>query len=135
MTICIEVLKELANDAGLAANHWWLIPFVGTAGAFGASFSMMASLKQRLADSNFEDLKLNRSILMVLAGLGDREGKKTLFAAVEKVRFRRQVRPGERLRLKAKLLGGRAGVYKIQGWAHVGEELACEATVTGALRD
>ena len=61
------LLKELANDAGLAANHWWLIPFVGTAGAFGASFSMMASLKQRLADSNFEDLKLNRSILMVLA--------------------------------------------------------------------
>ena len=74
-------------------------------------------------------------ILMVLAEAGDREGKKTLFAAVEKVRFRRQVRPGERLLLSARLLGGRAGVYKIQGRAMVGEEIACEATVTGALRD
>ncbi len=73
-------------------------------------------------------------ILMVLAQLGDRQGKNTLFAAIESVKFKRLVRPGERLLLSAGLLGGRAGVYKIQGQARVGSELACDAVVTGVLR-
>ena len=65
---CVFVLlNQITNETGLAENHWGLIPFVGMAGAFGASFSMMISLRQRLADSSFDDLKLNRSILMVLA--------------------------------------------------------------------
>ncbi len=74
-------------------------------------------------------------ILLVLARQEDREGKKTLFAGIDRVRFRRQVSPGERLLLSATVLGARAGIYKIKGWAHVGDELACEATVMGALRD
>ncbi|MFO7639603.1 MAG: 3-hydroxyacyl-ACP dehydratase FabZ [bacterium] len=74
-------------------------------------------------------------ILMVLARGERRAGRKTLFAAIERVRFRRQVRPGERLLLTARVLGGRAGVYKIAGEARVGNEIACEAVVTGALRD
>ena len=73
-------------------------------------------------------------ILMVLATQDELQGRKTLFAAVDKVRFRRQVRPGERLLLEANLVAGKAGVYKIQGQARVGDEVACEALVTGALR-
>ena len=73
-------------------------------------------------------------ILLVLSREA-RAGRKTLFAAVERARFRRQVRPGERLLLTARLIGGRAGVYKLEGQARVGDELACEAVVTGALRD
>jgi len=73
-------------------------------------------------------------ILMVLAQLGDRQGRNTLFAAIESVKFKRLVRPGERLLLFAELLGGKAGVYKIHGQARVGEELACDAVVTGVLR-
>jgi hypothetical protein len=66
--VCVFVLLgQITNEQGLGGNHWGLIPFVGTAGAFGASFSMMISLRQRLADSSFDDLKLNRSLLMVLA--------------------------------------------------------------------
>ena len=74
-------------------------------------------------------------ILLALAKQGSLDGKKTLFAGIDKVRFRRQVRPGERLLLSATVLGARAGIYKIQGWVHVEEELACEAMVIGALRD
>ncbi len=74
-------------------------------------------------------------ILLVLLQHEERRGRNTLFAAIEKVRFRRIVRPGERLLLTAELLGGKAGVYKIHGTAAVNTELACEATVTGALRD
>ncbi|OYD15798.1 hypothetical protein CH330_04630 [candidate division WOR-3 bacterium JGI_Cruoil_03_51_56] len=73
--------------------------------------------------------------LLVLSKQGNRENKKTLFAGIDKVRFRHQVRPGERLLLSATLLGAKTGIYKLQGWAHVGEELACEAIVMGALRD
>jgi 3-hydroxyacyl-[acyl-carrier-protein] dehydratase len=74
-------------------------------------------------------------ILIVLNRLGGRGGKKTLFARIDGARFRRQVNPGERLLLDAKVIGSKAGVYRIHGTARVGEELACEATVVGALRD
>jgi beta-hydroxyacyl-ACP dehydratase FabZ len=73
-------------------------------------------------------------ILLVLARQEDRRGRNTLFAAIDSARFRRLVRPGERLLLGAEIVGGRAGVYKLRGTARVGDELACEATVTGALR-
>lgn len=73
-------------------------------------------------------------ILLVLARQEDRRGRNTLFAAIDSARFRRLVRPGERLLLGAEIVSGRAGVYKLHGTARVGDELACEATVTGALR-
>lgn len=73
-------------------------------------------------------------ILLVLARQEDRRGRNTLFAAVDSARFRRLVLPGDRLILTAEILASRAGVYKIHGAARVGDELACEATVTGALR-
>jgi 3-hydroxyacyl-[acyl-carrier-protein] dehydratase len=74
-------------------------------------------------------------ILFVLVRSPELQGKKTLFAGIERARFRRQVVPGERLLLDARLLAGRAGLYKIEGRARVGDEVACEATVLGVLRD
>jgi len=74
-------------------------------------------------------------ILLVLDRLGSGHGKKTLFAGIEKAKFKRPVRPGERLLVTAELLAEKAGVYRFKGLAHVGDELACEATATGALRD
>jgi len=73
-------------------------------------------------------------ILVVLARLGGRGENATLFVAIERVRFRRVVRPGERLRLVARVVGEKAGMYRIEGKALVGDEPACEAVVTGALR-
>jgi 3-hydroxyacyl-[acyl-carrier-protein] dehydratase len=73
-------------------------------------------------------------ILVVLVTQEDRKERKTLFVGIESVRFRRQVKPGERLTIRAEIVSGRAGVYKVKGQASVGEELACEAVVTGALR-
>jgi 3-hydroxyacyl-[acyl-carrier-protein] dehydratase len=73
-------------------------------------------------------------ILLVLKTREERRGRNTLFAGVESVRFRRQVRPGERLLLSADIVAGKASVYKIRGAARVGDELACEAVVIGALR-
>jgi len=73
-------------------------------------------------------------ILLVSKVLEERRGRSTLFAGIESVRFRRQVAPGERLLLSADVVSGRSSVYKIHGTASVGDELACEAVVIGALR-
>ena len=73
-------------------------------------------------------------IVLVCKVREERRGRNTLFAGVENVRFRRQVRPGDRLLLSADVVSGRSSVYKIHGTARVGGELACEATVIGALR-
>ncbi len=73
-------------------------------------------------------------ILLVLTKYEERRGRNTLFAAIDQVRFRRMVRPGERLILRARVDGGKAGVYKLSGEARAGDELACFARVTGALR-
>jgi len=73
-------------------------------------------------------------IMLVCKVREERRGRKTLFAGIESVRFRRQVQPGDRLLLSADIVSGRSSVYKIHGTARVGDELACEATVIGALR-
>jgi 3-hydroxyacyl-[acyl-carrier-protein] dehydratase len=73
-------------------------------------------------------------IMLVCKVREERRGRNTLFAGIENVRFRRQVQPGDRLLLSADIVGGRSSVYKIHGTAKVGDELACEAVVIGALR-
>ncbi len=73
-------------------------------------------------------------ILLAIARDPAQKGKTPLFAGIERVRFRRIVRPGERLRIVAQILQAKAGVYKIEGRVFAGEELACEATITGAVR-
>ena len=73
-------------------------------------------------------------VLLVLKTHEQRQGRNTLFAGIEKVRFRRQVAPGDRLLLSADIISGRSSVYKIHGTAKVGDEPACEAVVIGALR-
>ncbi|WP_133512175.1 hypothetical protein [Candidatus Thiosymbion oneisti] len=58
----------------VSPDNPWLLPFVALAGAFGAAFSMMTGLRKRLADSTFDDLKLNRCwwliLTRVLVGIG-----------------------------------------------------------------
>jgi 3-hydroxyacyl-[acyl-carrier-protein] dehydratase len=73
-------------------------------------------------------------IMLVCKFREERRGRRTLFAGIERVRFRRQVQPGDRLLLSADIVSGRSSVYKIHGTAKVGDELACEAVVIGALR-
>ena len=72
--ILLQLAWSLAGQNGISTDNPWLFPFVGFAGAFGAAFSMMTSLKTRLADSSLDDLKLNRSwgliFARVLVGIG-----------------------------------------------------------------
>jgi 3-hydroxyacyl-[acyl-carrier-protein] dehydratase len=62
-------------------------------------------------------------------------GRLALFAGIEKVRFRRPVRPGETLTLETTLVRQRGPLGWGEGTARVGDALACSATVSFAIVD
>jgi len=59
-----------------------------------------------------------------LLSLEDFKGKLVLFAGIDGVRFKRQVVPGDQLRMEVELKKIRASIGKGEGRAYVGEELA-----------
>lgn len=60
-------------------------------------------------------------------------GEIGFLAGVDKVRLRRQVVPGDTLRLEVELVRLRGGIGKGVGRAYVGEELACEGELLFAV--
>ncbi|MFN8109034.1 MAG: 3-hydroxyacyl-ACP dehydratase FabZ [Thermoleophilia bacterium] len=67
--------------------------------------------------------------------LPENAGKLAVFAGIEKVRFRRIVRPGDTLELETRLTRQRGPVGFGEGVARVGDEVACTATISFALID
>ena len=55
-----------------------------------------------------------------------------VFAAADNVKFRRQVVPGDILRLEMKLIKRRKGIWKMQGTATVDGEVAVEGVLVAA---
>lgn len=62
------------------------------------------------------------------------DGSVYLFAGADKVRFRRQVVPGDRLDLEAKVVSEKRGIWKFECSAHVDGSLAASATILCAHR-
>lgn len=62
-------------------------------------------------------------------------GKLVLFAGIDKVRFRRQVVPGDQLRLEVEVTKLRGRVGKCQARAYVDEDLAVEGELMFAIAD
>lgn len=58
------------------------------------------------------------------------KGAKVFFMGVDAVKFRRKVVPGDVMELHVKALRGGGKVWKFEGRAMVGKELACEAVFT-----
>jgi len=61
-------------------------------------------------------------------------GKIALFAGIDKVRFRRQVFPGDQLRIEVEVLKLRSAVGKSYAAAYVGAEMAAEAELMFAIQ-
>jgi 3-hydroxyacyl-[acyl-carrier-protein] dehydratase len=49
------------------------------------------------------------------------------FAGIDNARFRRMVEPGDQLRLEVKVVRSKLDLWKLEGAAYVGDELACSA--------
>jgi 3-hydroxyacyl-[acyl-carrier-protein] dehydratase len=62
-------------------------------------------------------------------------GKLALFAGIDKVRFKRQVKPGDTLRIEVALAQIRRGIGTGSGTATVDGELACRGDIMFALVD
>lgn len=62
------------------------------------------------------------------------EGSIYLFCGADKVRFKRQVIPGDRLQLEAQYISDKRGIWKFECRATVDGELAASATILCADR-
>ncbi|HTM63566.1 MAG TPA: 3-hydroxyacyl-ACP dehydratase FabZ [Gammaproteobacteria bacterium] len=57
------------------------------------------------------------------------------FAGIDNARFRRVVEPGDQLRLEVKVLRSKRDIWKLEGSAYVGDELACSAEFMSARKE
>ncbi len=78
-----------------------------------------------------EALAQTGAVLMLQEG---KEGQIPFFAGIDKARFRRQVVPGDQLRLELTVLRARAGTCKMDAKAYVDGELAAEAEILAVAR-
>lgn len=61
------------------------------------------------------------------------KGRSILFIGIDKVRFRRQVVPGDQLVLKLKVLKQRGSLFKMRAEAFVDDQLAAEAELMATI--
>jgi beta-hydroxyacyl-ACP dehydratase FabZ len=73
--------------------------------------------------------------VLVLKSIPDRENKLVLLVAIENCRFRRQVVPGDTLRMEMKVIKRKASVAKMAGVATVDGQVAAEVEVMCKLAD
>lgn len=70
---------------------------------------------------------------LLLTEIPDRESKLMVFTGVDDARFRKQIVPGDQLRIEVKVLNWRSTLVKMRGVCTVDGQVAAEATITCAL--
>lgn len=70
---------------------------------------------------------------VAMMSMEENKGKLGVFAGIDKVRFKKEVRPGDTLRLEVEMISVRRNIGKAIGKAYVGEELACSGELMFAL--
>lgn len=68
-----------------------------------------------------------------ILGMEANKGKLAVFAGIDGVRFRRQVIPGDTLRMEVEMIAFKRGIGKAKGQAYVGEDLAASGELTFAI--
>lgn len=101
------------------------------------------TMNEHFFQGHFPDLPVMPGVLIVeaIAQVGaiamlsqpDQDGKLALFAGIEKVRFKRQVKPGDTLRLVVELGAFRRGIGTGTGVATVDGEVACRGEFMFAI--
>lgn len=68
--------------------------------------------------------------VLMLSEMPDREKKLAVFTGIDNAKFRRQVVPGDQLRIEVDVLSFRSRAGRMAGRAYVDGKVACEATLT-----
>jgi len=72
--------------------------------------------------------------MLLMGDLEDPESKVVYFTALDNVRFRRPVLPGDQLRFEVAVVQVRGGMSKTHGKAYVDGQLVCEADMMATVR-
>ena len=72
---------------------------------------------------------------VAMLSVEENKGKIGVFASIDKVKFKREVRPGDTLRMEVEMTRLRGSIGKANARAYVGDELACKGELTFALTD
>ncbi|MFT9495701.1 3-hydroxyacyl-ACP dehydratase FabZ [Anaerosolibacter sp.] len=72
---------------------------------------------------------------VAMMSLEENKGKLGVFAGIDEVRFKRQVVPGDTLRMEVEMIALKRNIGKAQATAYVGEDIACKGILTFALVD
>jgi 3-hydroxyacyl-[acyl-carrier-protein] dehydratase len=102
------------------------------------------TINEPFFQGHFPDYPVMPGVLIVeaLAQVGgvamlkkeENQGKLGLFAGIDNCRFKRQVKPGDQLRLEVEILRLRGPIAKAKGTATVNGEVACETEMMFALQ-
>ena len=71
--------------------------------------------------------------IIMMTEIPDRETKLAVFTGIEKAKFRRQVTPGDQLRIEVDVLAFKSRVGRMEAKALVDGKVACQATLTCAI--
>jgi 3-hydroxyacyl-[acyl-carrier-protein] dehydratase len=101
------------------------------------------SANEEFFNGHFPDYPVMPGVLIVeaLAQVGavamlkkeENRGRLAFFAGIDNCRFKKQVRPGDQLRLEVEIIRLRGPIGKGKAVATVDGEVACEAEITFAL--
>ncbi len=72
---------------------------------------------------------------LLMTEIPNRADMLTVFAGIERAKFRRQVTPGDQLRITVNVINWRSLAVKMEGIITVDGKKVCEATVTCQLVD
>lgn len=67
--------------------------------------------------------------------LEENKGKLGVFTGIDKVRFKKQVTPGDTLRIETEMISMRRNIAKAEATAYVGDEVACKGVLMFGLVD
>lgn len=80
-----------------------------------------------------EAIAQSGAVLMSKSLDADVKGKTIFFVALDNVRFKRPVRPGDVLRMPVTVIKHRGGLFKFAGKALVGDQVAAEVEFTAVV--
>ncbi|MEW9677600.1 3-hydroxyacyl-ACP dehydratase FabZ [Lentibacillus sp. L22] len=102
------------------------------------------SINEPFFQGHFPDYPVMPGVLIIEAlaqvgaitmlGKEENKGKIGFLAGVDKCRFKRQVKPGDQLKLEVEILRLKGPIGKGKGIATVDGELACEAEIMFAIK-